>query len=276
MVQNGKTQATCSYDVNGNRTRLTYPTTGTVTKYTYNLANWVIRIRSVDDGTTLANYTYTYYADGNRKREADIVNGTVTSYVYDDLGRLVQESETDGLTVAYTYDRQGNRTKMAVTGSETYTTTYAYDKNNRLTQEITNRGGIASTTVYTYDANGNLLQKSNPDGAVLYRYNGFNQLAAMAQGTEATGYAYNASGIRTAKHTENTDTYFLLDGGDVVAEYTDGEQTAHYVRGINLIRGLFGSLVRYYLYNAHGDVTVLTSGSGVLKKSYDYDAFGNE
>ena len=61
-----------------------------------------------------------------------------------------------------------------------------------------------------------------------------------------------------------------------MAEYTDGEQTAHYVRGINLIRGKFGSNVRYYLFNAHGGVTVLTDGNGTLKKSYDYDAFGNE
>ena len=165
---------------------------------------------------------------------------------------------------------------MAVTGSETYTTTYTYDANNRLTQEDKKVDSTTTTTVYTYDANGNLLQKSNPDGAEQYDYNGFNQLTILKQGTTATGYTYNASGIRTAKRTASTDTYFLLDGGDVVAEYTDGELTASYLRGINLVLCFTVDSVEFYLHNAHGDVIVLTNGSGTVTKRYDYDAFGNE
>ena len=62
----------------------------------------------------------------------------------------------------------------------------------------------------------------------------------------------------------------------MVAEYTDGEQTAQFVRGVNLIRGILGTAARYFLHNAHGDVVALTNTNGTVKKRYDYDAFGNE
>ena len=212
VYQGSNHRATYTYDANGNRISLKYAT-GTLTTYTYNKANWVTGMTSVDNGTTLADYSYTYYASGNQQSETDSVNGTVTSYVYDDLGRLTQESETGGLTIAYTYNSAGNRAKMAVTGTQTYTTTYTYDANNRLTQESKKTGSTTATTTYTYDANGNLIRKSTSKGAERYDYNGFNQLTILKQGTTATGYAYNASGIRTAKHTESTDTYFLLEGG---------------------------------------------------------------
>ncbi len=213
VVQDDEAVATYTYDDNGNRASLTYAT-GTVTTYTYNLANWVTGMTSVSGSAVLTDYSYTYYADGNRRSERDGVSGAVTTYVYDDLGRLVQESETDGLTVVYTYDSAGNRTQMAVTGTERYGVEYTYDANNRLTQEV--RAGEA--TLYTYDGNGNLLRKGTVDGAELYEYNGFNQLVVLKQCDTSAAYGYNASGIRVSKQVGETYTYYLLDGGDVVAE----------------------------------------------------------
>ena len=165
---------------------------------------------------------------------------------------------------------------MAVTGSETYTTTYTYDKNNRLTQENKKVGGTTITTVYIYDDNGNLLQKSNPSGAEQNYYNGFNQLTQTRVGNTVAEYIYNANGIRTSKQVGTSTTYYLLDGGDVVAEYTDGALTASYLRGINLISSTTADGKSYYLHNAHGDVVALTNTSGTVTKRYDYDAFGNE
>ena len=165
---------------------------------------------------------------------------------------------------------------MAVKGSETYTPTYTYDKNNRLTQEKTKVGSTITTTVYTYDGNSNLLQKSNPDGSEQYTYNGLNQLTHTRVGDTVAKYTYNANGIRISKQVGTSTTDYLLDGGDVVAEYTDGEMTAQFVRGVNLIRGILGPAARYFLHNAHGDVVALTTTTGTVRKRYDYDAFGNE
>ena len=67
-----------------------------------------------------------------------------------------------------------------------------------------------------------------------------------------------------------------LDGGNVIAELSNGTLTAKYLRGMNLISRTDSSRTTYYLFNAHGDVVDLANSSGSSVKSYDYDAFGNE
>ena len=65
----------------------------------------------------------------------------------------------------------------------------------------------------------------------------------------------------------------------MVYEYSASAPTAGtvYVYGINLISSRDSSgNEKYYLYNAHGDVVQLVNGSGVVVKSYSYDAFGVE
>ena len=53
--------------------------------------------------------------------------------------------------------------------------------------------------------------------------------------------------------------------------------TARYLQGNNLAASLDNTgAIQYYLYNGHGDVTGLTDGSGIVTKTYAYDAFGNE
>ena len=82
-------------------------------------------------------------------------------------------------------------------------------------------------------------------------------------------------GIRTCKATATSQTYFLLDGGNVTGERT-GSKTVTYLRGANLISRSDGSKKTYYLFNAHGDVTELVSDSSTVTHKYDYDAFGVE
>ena len=143
-----------------------------------------------------------------------------------------------------------------------------------------NRSGGSSGTLYTYDANGNLLSKTftGGDGSLTgatYTYNIFGQLTAASENGQTAAYAYNAQGIRTCKATATSQTYFLLDGGNVVGEHV-GSKTVTYLRGVNLISRSDGSKKTYYLFNAHGDVTELLSDTGTVTHKYDYDAFGVE
>ena len=62
----------------------------------------------------------------------------------------------------------------------------------------------------------------------------------------------------------------------MAAEVQDGQVTAAYLRGINLISQDVGYDRFYYQYNAHGDVVTLTDQTGSVSKSYDYTAFGIE
>ena len=274
VSENGTLQATYTYDTNGNRASLTYAN-GAAETYAYNKANWITELENKQGSEVISSFTYTYYASGSQRTETDHT-GKVTSYTYDGLNRLIEEAESDGLTVTYTYDAAGNRSQMAVTGADNYTTEYAYDPNNRLLSETKTGNGVSQSTDYTYDGNGNTLTKTGPEGTVTYTYNALNQLTGAATNDGTASYTYNAQGIRTGKQVGETETHFLLDGGNVVAEVQNNTVTASYLRGINLIFRTAGAETTYYLFNAHGDVVNLVNPDGAVIKIYDYDAFGNE
>jgi RHS repeat-associated protein len=86
-----------------------------------------------------------------------------------------------------------------------------------------------------------------------------------------TTYIYAASNLRHSKTTAGVTTTHIWDGSNISLDIVDGTATK-YIRGI----GLISSDDTFYLYNAHGDVVQLTDSSGVVTKSYDYDAFGVE
>ena len=124
---------------------------------------------------------------------------------------------------------------------------------------------------HAYDNNGNTIGKAAGTRLDVYSYNLYNQLTGNIIGGVSAAYTYNAKGIRTSKTVGTDVTSFILDGGNVVAE-VKGTAVTDYVRGINLIC----TDSEYYIYNAHGDVVSLTSTIGIVTKTYDYDAFGNE
>ena len=79
---------------------------------------------------------------------------TPNRYSIDGMNRLTREYG-NGADIRYSYDKFGNRTLMSVTGAETYTTSYTYDKNNRLLQESKQAQTGTESMRYYYDPNGN-------------------------------------------------------------------------------------------------------------------------
>ncbi len=165
--------------------------------------------------------------------------------------------------------------------------------NNRLLTETKTTSASTDTTTYFYDPNGNQLSSKNESitgeagtaeyaleegiaDSQLNHYNGFNQLTSVETEDGLISYTYFSSGLRASKTVDETQIDFVLDGGNVVLELTDGTATAKYVRGINLISSTIGAMTSYYLYNGHGDVVQLTNSSGTVIKNYAYDAFGVE
>ena len=150
---------------------------------------------------------------------------------------------------------------MTASGTDSYTTAYTYDANNRLTTEAKTQSGTTTTSIFTYDDNGNLLTEldATNTAVVNHSYDGFNRLISSVVGTTAITYTYNPQGIRTSRTVGTTTTQYLLDGGNVVGEITNGTTTT-YLRGTNLI----SDGTNYYLYNAHGDVVQLTDSTGAV------------
>ena len=192
------------------------------------------------------------------------------------MGRLTSESEIGGVTLSYTYDSAGNRTKLTATGTESYVIDYTYNNVNQLTSETKTESGATETTSYTYDANGNMLSKTSPEGTQANTYNNLNQLVSSITAGVTSSYTYNVDGIRTSKTVGTATTDYILDGGNVVAEAQNGDVTSTYLRGANLLSTSTEDETSYYIFNAHGDVTGLTNGAQNVTKAYDYDAFGVE
>jgi len=109
-------------------------------------------------------------------------------------------------------------------------------------------------------------------------YNGFNELTYLYRDAYETRYTYRPDGLRQKKlSADGTTLSHIWDGQDIVAEYgANGNITARYLRGINLVARDQDNLLQYYLFNAHGDVTQRTDQNGTALKNYDYDAFGVE
>lgn len=216
-------------------------------------------------------------------------------------------------TYSYEYDDYGNRSKMTATGSETYETVYDYTVNGKYTallqketksveetSDVTPTNDLASnpldlrnatskdfnveTTAYTYDANGNQITKTADDKTETNTYDGLNQLIGFTDGETTASYTYDVDGLRLSKTVNGETTKHVWDGNkQIIADVVNGQyyEADCYLRGTNLVatynyQNGAKSGYTYYTQNAHGDVVNLTDSTGLVTKSYTYDAFGVE
>ena len=131
-----------------------------------------------------------------------------------------------------------------------------------------------------------ILEKigANPNTLTQYTYDCFNQLKTSDDGTHKISYKYNGMGYRVEKTVvkgsseapiTNT-TRYLYEVDKVVLE-VDGtnQEIAKNTYGTNLLSREMADATVYYMYNGHGDVTMLLSDNGDLVASYYYDIWGN-
>lgn len=201
---------------------------------------------------------------------------------------------TEGKTTTYGYDEYGNRINKS---SETQTTRYSYDKNNRMLLEETTSGAEKEIISYTYDPNGNQLYKlkntetenigepelgiklieESDSGVEKYEYNLYNQLTKAVTNGKISTYTYDGNGLRQSKTVNGETSSQIWNGGNVVMETNgSGESIANYYYGNKLYGAKTSGKNVYYSYNGHGDTRKLTDTSGATVADYDYDAFGNQ
>ena len=149
-------------------------------------------------------------------------------YQRDDLGRIVQKTETiGGLTDTYAY---------------------GYDAAGRLS--LVGKNGT-TTASYAYDANGNRLSRTTPGGTETGTYD--NQDRLFTYGTKT--YAYTANGellTKTDTATSQTTqyTYDALGNLNTVL-LPDGRRIDYLVDGRNrrVAKKVNGAFVQKFLYN---------------------------
>ncbi len=251
------------YDGAGNLSSFTAPN-GVSHAYTYDSRN---RLTNLAVGT-LASYAYTLDAAGHRTSVAEL-SGRTVSYTYDALYRLTSEAISGVGTVSYIYDPVGNRKQTTSTIPQIPAGLFNYDANDRLSTD-------------TYDANGNTVS-SGGTGNV---YDFENHLISHG----AVTMVYDGDGNRVAKTLNGITTRYLVDDLNptgfaqvIIASIANsaGEQR-QYVYGLERLsqRRVFTlsgapAETRFYGYDGHGSVRLLTDAAGTVTDTYDYDAFGN-
>lgn len=300
----GNKIVTYTYDVDGNRSTLTYPD-GLVVATSYTGRNQIAAI--VADGPPpLA--VFAYDLAGNRLSKS-LENGTVATMAYDDAGRLITITHTNvgsPITAAnYTY----NAINLRVTGENG--DAYTYDAADQVIGVTYAAGGAGS---YTYDGTGNRVTSSDPaNGARTYAANALNQYT-VASGWGAPGYDTNGNittfdgwamsydsanrliGVentgatselalgRDARNriiqriTNGTTTVQVYDEWNLIAEYdSSGTLLATYIHGPQvdeILTKIDAAGPVYYHQNALGSTVALTDDTGTLIESTSYDVFG--
>jgi YD repeat-containing protein len=268
-------------------------------------------------------YTETYVLNAFSDR-VSVTNkvGGVTTYNYDRRGLMLNETlpvssvRADGVVLAtsvintYAYDSRGNLTQTVEAfnvAADARTTTYAYDKLNRLIRKsgdavvVTTSSDFVTSTVtpteaIAYDRRGNVIRTVNAGGAqTLFYYDDADRKVAEidAVGTFRT-WTYDDNDNATSARVYDTpvslsspvggpapvgsgtyrETLYAYDRNNRLVSTTveglrTGQQTpAGYVSTV-------GSVVETRRYDAAGNVVSVTDGRGITTYSF-YDKLGRQ
>ncbi|MCL6457781.1 MAG: hypothetical protein K6T85_07225 [Gorillibacterium sp.] len=182
---------------------------GQITKQYYDASGNLIRVEDRNNQTTAFTYdnrdrlivrsdsdeTVSFGYDAAGKRTSMIDSTGMTRYQYDPYHEYLTElTYTDGQTLALTYDKNGNRTKML--GPFGQETNYSYDSMNRL--KMVGMDKDLPDATYSYYKNGLTKATTLLNGLTSDRtYSGLSLTGlvnkAGATSLSSYGYGYDAN-----------------------------------------------------------------------------------
>lgn len=215
---------TSSTDDNGKTSLYTYNGAGNQLTTTDALAAQAVLTYNTDGtvatatapGNTGNPTTYGYDAN---KQLTSITPPTGTSLgaramTYDQYGRLATATNGAGVTVTYGYDDLDRLTGVDYSGtSANPDVTFDYDTAGRLAE----RTDVSGTTTYAYDRMNRLLERAHDrdDDPVSYGYDKSSRLLTTADGRGTTTYEYDDAGAQVAQVTaiggQESWTRFAVD-----------------------------------------------------------------
>lgn len=205
------------------------------------------------------------------------------TFAYDAGDNLTNRTDPLGNATAFTYDPAGNL--ATVTDPKSRTTTYGYNAANELASVI---APDSTVTSYGYDAAGNLIKRTDAKLRVTtYGYDAANRLSTVTSPTsQVWTYTHdpasnltkvvNAAGNATPDPADGTITYgYDALNRPVSVDYSDAtpDVTYAYDAAGNRTQMTDGSGTETYAYDSLSRLTGVTRGTSSF--SYAYDAAGN-
>ncbi len=269
-----------------------YPTDSSKwVKYDYD-RNHNLRFITYANQTGRRNIEYVY-TPLNQIKEIHYPDNTSEIYEYDEYRRLIQTTYdtgdwvkydytvknqlkslqySDGKTVEYTYDIYGNKKTMK---DERGTTTYSYDKLNRLVTEQISLSHIIHAIRYDYDEVNNLISITPSAGkATIYDYNKVNKLKSVTYDGKKTSYLYDGVyNVIGTIYPDGTGDIFAYDkAGRIVSASYKNSLLAGQV-GIISPSNIKPDVQYLYKYELNGNLKSMTaiSSNDTYTIEYDYD-----
>ncbi|MBO5371070.1 MAG: RHS repeat protein [Clostridia bacterium] len=202
----------------------------------------------------------------------------ITTYTYNHLGNVLSYTNQLGKTQRFVYDMANQ--KVSETDFNGNTTTYSYDKAGRNIKIINPFDDTqTSTQKLYYDANGNVIEEKNQISATsynrtVYNYNSMNRLACVASyetelNANLTQYFYDGNGNVTHMIIPSTSVPLAssesITANDKYISYTYDSLGRCIATGGNL------SVPKSYEYDFAGHMTKETKPMGSV--AYTYDSF---
>jgi RHS repeat-associated protein len=299
---------TYGYDMAGNQTSVTSPlglVTATVfgrdglvssvtdamgvkTTYAYDSMDRLKSVSKPSAGKT----AYTYDLVGRLATRSDPVSNAVyDTYSYDLAGRLRSRTEPGNRLWTFGYDANDNLTEVvdavanAAQNPALGTTTYAYDRFNRLTQR--SYSDATPPVSYTYDAAGRTGSMTDQTGSSTYTYDAGSRLTGVTKattgGTSSFGYAYDEAGNVTSRtYPGGTTTTYGYDDDNRLASASNaaGTATYSYDADANPTSILYPNATRQnWAYDRDGRVTQIATlnpaGGPIRTTAYTRNAMGS-
>jgi RHS repeat-associated protein len=271
---------TNTYDSGGNLDTST-DARGAVADYAYDALNRVTSVSYTLGGVTDQTISYTYDTGTNQKGRltgASDTNHTL-SWTYDSQGRVTGKGQTvSSITksIGYGYNAYGQLASIVLPSGKTVT--YGYNASNQITSVTLN--GSPNITILnniTYDPFGPITAWTWGNSTTASRvFDADGKLTGITSAGQHTfGYddALRITGVTDVVDSTKSWTlgYDLLDR---LNSATKTGLTIGYTHDANGNR-LSQTGTSASTYTMSGSSNKLTSTSGVLSRSYSYDAMGN-
>lgn len=271
---------------------VSYPN-GVEAAYTYDGANRVTGVLNSAVGGPVSAYEYRYDRNGNRLAQLETNGGAAetTEYAYDRLNRLTEiQYPADsifqsGRTIAYEYDRVGNRVRETTTepgGSGPISDRVGvFDSLNRL-NELRDQLDPSASEAFSWDANGNQVGREAGSGpgsvATAFIYDVRDKLVEVQRGASILArFQYDDEGRRNLKIGAAGIRQLVYDDTSLFLEYdTLGSQVAKYDYGSDRLVALthVSEGRRYFSLDGLRSVVNLTDEAGTAVARYHLDTWG--
>ena len=194
------------YDDNGNIIQVTAPN-GSITTYAYDALSRRLTEASPDRGTITSSYDL-----ANNRSSVTDARGIVATFTYDDLNRVTSATYPDSSeNVTFVYDTcTFGEGRLCSTTDESGTYDLTYDAHGNITQVDSTTLGVTYSTTYQYDAEHRVTSMTLPSGrTVTYQRDGLRRISSIEAEISGintnlvSGIFYRSDGVVTARQYEN-------------------------------------------------------------------------